>query len=417
MFSKQNGIIDDADTIRWDDDARLFYANDVSNNWYAVWGTDAVIEGYTAYSSCPVETKGKGKSATLNSSLILKAGKKEVVTYFICSSTKSADEAKTVYADLSQNKDVLLAQKKELYHSVLKRARIEIPDKQLEKTYNWVKINTQWLVSDLTGIGRFLGAGAVEYPWLFGCDNSYATQGLLATSDFDLAKSTLRLLKNVSERVNGNGQIIHEMSSNGFVYNKGNTQETAHYIMAVWKAFLWTGDIDFLRDVYPYIKKGVQWLTVDMDTNHNLFPEGYGIMEVRGLNAELIDVAVYTEQALEVTAQMAVLFDDTTLAANLQSKANELKEKINTQFWDEEESSYCDFYGTREQAIAVTKGAIEQVKYVYGGNDSESIQEKTLFYNTLLEKFSQLPAGTEHGWFTNKNWVINTPIETGIAPR
>ncbi|KAA6299949.1 MAG: hypothetical protein EZS26_003913, partial [Candidatus Ordinivivax streblomastigis] len=42
---------------------------------------------------------------------------------------------------------------------------------------------------------------------------------------------------------------------------------------------------------------------------------------------------------------------------------------------------------------------------------------KTLFYNTLLEKFSQLPAGTEHGWFTNKNWVINTPIETGIAPR
>jgi glycogen debranching enzyme len=139
-------------------------------------------------------------------------------------------------------------------------------------------------------------------------------------------------------------------------------------------------------------------------------------MEVSGLNAELIDVAVYTEQALEVTAQMARLFDDATLATDLQSKANALKEKINTQFWDEEESSYCDFYGTREQAISTTKGAIEQLKSIYR-DDSISLQEKTIFYNTLLEKFSQLPQGTERGWFTNKNWVINTPIETGIAPR
>ncbi|MDR0845473.1 MAG: amylo-alpha-1,6-glucosidase, partial [Tannerella sp.] len=415
-FSKQNGIIDDADTIRWNEQSGLFYANDVSNDWYAVWGTNAAIEGYNINSSCPVETKGKGKSATLNSSLKLKPGKKKVVTYFICGSTESVEEAKTVYADLSQNKDALLAQKKDLYYSVLERSRIEIPDKKLQETYNWVKINTQWLVSDLKGLGRFLGAGAVEYPWLFGCDNSYAQQGVLATSDFELAKSTLLSLKNVSERVNGNGQIIHEMSSNGFVYNKGNTQETAHYIMAVWKAFLWTGDIDFLREVYPYIKKGIQWLTVDMDTNHNLFPEGYGIVEIDGLEMELIDVAVYTEQALEVTAQMALLFDDATLAADLQSKANALKEKINTQFWNEEESSYCDFYGTREQAISSTKREIELLKYVFR-DDPESLKEKTAYYNTLLEKFLRLPQDTEQGWLTYKNWIITMPMETGIAPR
>ena len=35
------------------------------------------------------------------------------------------------------------------------------------------------------------------------------------------------------------------------------------------------------------------------------FPEGYGIMEVHGLNAELIDVAVYTQQALQATANVA----------------------------------------------------------------------------------------------------------------
>jgi glycogen debranching enzyme len=415
-FSKKNGIIDASDTIYWNEQQGLLCAKDVTNNWHSVWGTNTATESHTINSFCPVETKGNGKSATLNSLLNLKPGKRETVTYFICGSTESVEDAKAVYADLSKNKDALLAQKKSLYQSVLKRARIELPDKKLEETYNRVKINTQWLVSDLTGIGRFLGAGAVEYPWLFGCDNSYALQGVLASGDFELAKSTLLLLKNTSENVNKNGRIIHEMSSNGFVGNKGNTQETAHFIVAAWKAFLWTGDLDFLKDLYPYIKQGIHWLTVDKDKNQNLFPEGHGIMEVRGLNAELIDVAVYTEQAFEATAQMALLFDDATLAAEFQSKANELKEKINTQFWDEEESSYCDFYGTREQAISTTKGAIEQLKSVYGSNDVESFQEKTAFYNTLLEKFSKLPEGTESGWFTNKNWVINTPMETGIAP-
>ena len=53
------------------------------------------------------------------------------------------------------------------------------------------------------------------------------------------------------------------------------------------------------------MKLGLRWLLTDMDQNHNLFPEGYGIMEVSGLNAELIDVAVYTQQALEATARIA----------------------------------------------------------------------------------------------------------------
>ena len=96
---------------------------------------------------------------------------------------------------------------------------------------------------------------------MFGCDNSYSLQGLLRTGNFDLVKSTLRLLNKVSERTNGNGRIIHEMSSNGFVGNKGNTQETAHYIVALWKAFEWTGDKKLLEDIYPNVKKGITWLT------------------------------------------------------------------------------------------------------------------------------------------------------------
>jgi hypothetical protein len=38
------------------------------------------------------------------------------------------------------------------------------------------------------------------------------------------------------------------------------------------------------------------------------------------------------------------------------------------------------------------------------------------YYERLKHKFAALP-DTSRGWTTNKNWVIATPMETGIAPR
>ncbi len=107
------------------------------------------------------------------------------------------------------------------------------------------------------------------------------------------------------------------MSSNGFVANKGNTQETAHFAVVVWKVFQRTGDVRFLQEMYPYIKLGLKWLLAEQDKNGNMFPEGYGIMEVRGLNAELIDVAVYTQQALEIASKMAALLNEPDQKKNI----------------------------------------------------------------------------------------------------
>lgn len=411
-FSKENGIIDYPDQLVWGNNNQLFSARDSSHNWYMAWGTDNPVLSHADNVSGPVETRGKGKNGLIRTSIRVAPGKEKIISFAVSGSMTSDADAIVVNHRLLKQKKELTSKKQKSFGDLLEVSRVTLPDKQLETVYNWVKINTRWLEMDLDGYGRFLGAGAVEYPWLFGCDNSYAIQGVSATGDFALAKSTLMMLKNVSEKVNGNGRIIHEMSTNGFVYNPGNTQETAHFITAVWKTFLWTGDITFLQDVYPYIKKGIHWLTVDMDTNQNLFPEGYGIMEVRGLNAELIDVAVYTQQALEAASNMAKLFNEQSLSNEYATKAAALKEKINTGFWDDDEGIYCDFFGTKEQALSVAEGAIKQLR----SDNSNLYEESIRFYETLLTHFNQVPDNTQQGWFTNKNWVINTPMETAIAP-
>ena len=416
-FSKENKIIDATDTILWLKDKKLFAANDMRNPWFTIWGSSLPVVSHAVNANAPIETIGLGKAASSTYQFEIKPHEVYTVVFVISGSNKNLETAQTNYTGILKNYKQLLNDKQQQYAAIIRRARVEIPDKNLQQVYTWGKINTEWLVSKLPGIGTFLGAGAIEYPWLFGCDNSYASQGVVASGDPELAKSTLRLIKTISEKTNGNGRIIHEMSANGFVYNKGNTQETPHFALAVWNVFEWTGDKQFLQEMYPYVKKGINWLLTDQDQNKDLFPEGYGIMEVRGLNAELIDVAVYTQQALEVASKMAAVLSEPDVQHDYMQRAMILKGKINTLFWDNDEGSYCDFYGTREQALFVAKGALEQLHQgIWKAEDSALLHEKETFYQQLVQKFSKLPQGTEKGWFTNKNWVISTPVETGIAP-
>ncbi len=412
-FSEENGIHDFPDQLFWDSSNNLFIARDSINSWYMAWGTSGLTSSYEENCKSPVETLGLGKTGLIQTKMVIMPGEEEKISFAISGSTISfndaIDSARRLLGSIEKKRE----EKKSSFKELLKKSKISIPDKELENTYNWVKINTRWLEMDLDGFGNFLGAGAIEYPWLFGCDNTYALQGVLSTGGFNLAKSTLSILKDVSEKVNGNGRIIHEMSTNGFVYNKGNTQETAHFIMAVWKAFEWTGDIEFLSYLYPYVKLGIKWLTVDQDVNSNLFPEGYGIMEVRGLNAELIDVAVYTQQALVAASKMALLFNENELSKEYFLKSEVLKDKINIEFWDDYLKIYCDFYGDRNQAISVAKRALEEFTLV---DNSEKNKEIIDFYNFLITEFTKLPENTTKGWVTHKNWVITTPVETGIAP-
>lgn len=412
-FSTENGIFNGVDEVKWDAQRKMFLAKDSLNDWYMAWGCGNDIISSYEIGRYTVYTQGKIVPTKLRAVLSLQPGQKEHVRYAIASSIHSFDDAIANCLSLLKNSVSEVEEKKSSIASLLSSAEIDIPDKDLERAYYWTLINSRWLETDIDTIGLFLTAGAMEYPWLFGCDNSYALQGVLRTGRFDLVESTLNLLDKMSDKVNGDGRIIHEMSSNGFVGNKGNTQETAHYIVAVWETFKWTGNKRWLESLYPHIKKSIKWLTETMDSNNNGFPEGYGIMEVKGLNAELIDVSVYTCQALQAVSDMASLFGEVDLSVKYSKEARLLKEKINTFFWDEEANSYCDFYGSRDDAIDALKGAIGQAIALGSASSERAISYYTYLLNDISEKYSE---NAFKGWLTNKNWVVNTPMECGLAP-
>ncbi|MEA2713423.1 MAG: hypothetical protein QOK27_1384, partial [Gemmatimonadales bacterium] len=414
-FSDHLGIKDAPDTVAWETRNRVFLAKDTRHRWFAVWGAIPSAGAEPVVDPEPIATRGMGVTAASRHSLSLDPHGTATLMFVFTGSATARTAAENSYTYLARHHASLLASKKAHYTALLDKARIRIPDHRLQEVYNWVKVDAEWLARDVPGIGRGLGGGFMEYPWWFGTE-TYSLQALLAAGNPDLAKQTLRLLKTQSAKANGNGRIVHEVTTDGAVSNPGNTQETAQFILTVGKVFQWTGDLNFAREMYPAMKQGLHWLLTDMDRNHNLFPEGYGITEILGLNAELIDVAVYTQQALVETAKLARILGEPDIARRYQLLARQLAVRIEDRFWVPEEGSYADFYGTRAQAIGAAEGAVKQIGLKGADQLTQRDRELIGYYEGLKTKFSAMP-DSSRGWITNKNWVITTPMEMGIAPR
>jgi glycogen debranching enzyme len=412
--SEKLGIRDAPDSVAWQAATGIFIARDTRNPWFCVWGALPPADARLVSNPQPLPTRGMGVTAASRYTLAVDRDETSTLTFVIAGSATDEKAALGTFRYLASNHARLLEKKKAHYAAIIDRARVRIPDRRLQDVYNWTRVNTEWHVREVPGIGRGLGAGLMEYPWWF--SDTYTVQALIASGEFDLAKQTLRFLRRQSLKANKNGRILHELATNGVVSNPGNTQETAQYILTIGKLVDWTGDVAFAREMYPAMTQGLDWLLADRDQNRNLLPEGYGIMEVLGLNAEVIDVAVYTQQALEAAARVAGVLNESAAAARYRQLASRLTTKLNDSFWVEEDSSYADFYGTRAQAMSTAEGAARQIGLK--GEDKLTPRDRELiaYYERLKQRFAAMP-DSARGWITNENWVIATPMEMGIAPR
>lgn len=290
------------------------------------------------------------------------------------------------------------------YRALLDTAAIAIPDPLLARSLTWTKLQADWLMRSVPGIGTGLGAGVPEYPWWFACDSHYAVKGLLAFGQHGWAKDTLTLLKNISEQTNGNGRIIHEVSTTGVVYHIGNTQETPQFVETVWETFCWTGDIDWLRSMYSTVSTAMQWVLAQDDSGRDL-PVGYGIIEIDNLNLRMLDTAVYTYAGLRSYAAMARVMEDETLSRELFERAARLKARILDLFWIADEGLFADFLASKAD---VDKRLGAWMKRAQSrGQPAAAL------------RYRHLPCAAREGGeaaFLMKNWIINTPMEKGIAP-
>lgn len=408
-LGERTNMIDSVDNISFDDKLSAVIAKDNNNPWYVAFGSSIKPDNFSEedFNCESANRKGLGKNATLSFSLKIKQDQEIVIPFFIAGSYQSEESLRSTYQLLMTEGETRLAQKTERYKKINSTSHLTIPDKGIEQMYEWLKYNTDWLIRNVPEIGIGLSAGLPDYPWWFGGDAVYSLQGVLATGDHELAKNTIILLAKESKQTNGNGRIIHEISTNGSVYNPGLLSETALFITLLRNYFAWTGDKELITKLFPEVNKGIKWL-LDNDIDGNGYPNGNGLMEIPGLDKEMIDVAVYTQQAFSSAAELAVAVGEKKLAADYQTLADELKVKINKEWWNETARSYGDFRGTVAEAKPILKGAIIRADTL----------KKPWVIAELKETEKQLDKYTAIQQMPHviyRNWVVNTPLETGVA--
>lgn len=411
-LGERTEMIDSEDEVNWNESIQGIEGKDTNNDWHVVYASTLRPTGHAINANtCNYERAGLGKNAALSYEVEVPPYSHVILPFVIAGSDKSKAEAIASLKKVQTNAAQMLQSKAKRYEAIAKQANLTVPDKKLEEAFRWVKYNTDWLINDVEGLGRGITAGNPDYPWFFGADSEYALQGAMAVGMKDIVYSTIHMIDSVSNAVNdGSGKIIHEMSTNGAVFNPGNLNETPQYATLIWEVFKWTGDMDFLNKYYPTVKAGLDWLLKENDEDGNLLADGYGMMEIHGLESEMIDVASYTYKAFMDAAEMADVLGKSDQAEDYRMKATRLAEIINKDFWVEEFGSYADFIGTTNEAKHLIEGAMVRA-------DTLNKPWAVLELRNTEKRIGSYPSNKKQGFVLYHNWVVNTPMEVGVADR
>ena len=404
-LGERTQMVDGPDETTLLQELDAWMAKDSLNPWFVLFGAD---EKSTENQTGQLVASGKGITGSLSYDLSIAPGSKKIINFTIAGSYHSQEEAIATFQDIQHLFSHYFQAKKKRYEGIAARSKLTIPDKKLQETFEWLKYNSDWLVRTVPEVGTGMTAGIPDYPWWFGCDSEYALRGYMAIGQHEVVYKTIALLDSISTAVNGNGRIVHEVSTNGAVFNPGNINETPQFASLIWEIYRWNGNKEFLEKYFPTIQKGLSWLMSENDENQNLLPEGFGMMEIHGLDSEMIDVASYTQRAFADAAKIAQELGEEALVDEYTTLAQKIKEKINREFWSEEFKSYADFIGTDQEALVLIEDAIVRADTL---NKPWAVAELQKTKQTILAN----PSSEAKPFVLHHNWVVNTPMEMGIA--
>ena len=350
------GMMDHSDTLALiDTDHSVMYYRDQVNSWYAGIGFENNGVQLRELQKTPFKDKGITGVSLLQCHI--PAGKSFEFRFYVSGSLSGTGEIEKNISVARSQLSQLFNDKKKRYHSIEETAEIAVPDKLLETAYAWGKYNTDWLLRDVPAMGEGLSAGLPDYPWFFSNDQAATFMALTGIVQPDLFYKSFSMLKRISDSVNNNsGRIIHEVSSNGVVYDKGRMEESQLHIIAAWQIFKWTGNIPFLKENYDFAKKTWNWSQQHLDQNGYIV--GSGGTEIEGLDDVMLDVQLNNYRFMLVLSQMAAIFNEKDQAEMFRRKAEKRKLQINRDWWIESENRYADFITTKEKALGIINDAL-----------------------------------------------------------
>lgn len=246
----------------------------------------------------------------------------------------------------------------EIYNLVLERSLLDI----------------QSLSSVMADTGLYIAAGIPWYACPFGRDAVIAAfQSLMLGPE--LAKGTLRYLAKFQGKDTNDyrdeepGKIMHEvrfgeLANLGQVPHSpyyGSIDATPLYLILISETYRWTGDLDFVREMWESVEQALMWIDAYGDQDGDGFLE-YATRSPLGLFNQcwkdssisnigpdfaiaqppvaVVEVQGYVYDAKRRMAELCYAMDLRVMGDRLLREAEDLKVAFNKAFWSEEDGFY-----------------------------------------------------------------------------
>ncbi len=327
----RSGLVNDIDEIRVEDG--IVVAADATNPLgRVVFGGDRSPEGQAV----------EDNVVTMTYALTLPANGESTLPFaIVVGAPDDGTSEREQLEDAMARRDMLLAEKAAAYEEeAFGGVTFDSPDRRVNEAFQLAKLNLHMLTADLRPhmSAPYFYAGIPYYTQLFGCDNTISIPGATAGGFADVARGTLECL--ADNAVKQNGRSPHEVATSNRHVGDGNAQEPPQFVVACHQYYLWTGDRDFLRSVYPVCRQVVEYCRQRRDEDGYI--QGPALIESHGMGSQKLDAATYLAAAYSAASAMASELGEEAHANEYTAFAEDAQARFDDDWWMPEEGVWAD---------------------------------------------------------------------------
>lgn len=209
-----------------------------------------------------------------------------------------------------------------------RRAQFQIrtPDRRLNALINWSRATTEY---HRQGPGLVLGAQI----WQMYSHISTGWYGKEWGGDHAAMEECLRLYGAMQE---DNG-FIRWISPSLMPFDAEDN--TPYWVDQVWRHYTWTGDLQFIRDLWPAVRKAVAWMRKTNDpTDSGLFRDWYEYWncDSNGKGPKSVVPSAMSWAMMDRAARMAALLGDPQAEKEYRALADRTREAVLRELWRED---------------------------------------------------------------------------------
>ncbi len=186
------------------------------------------------------------------------------------------------------------------------------------------------------------------YAWFFGRDTLWTTYAINSYGDFALTRRALDFL---FRRQRADGKVMHEFSQSADAIDWASTpyfyasaDSTPLLVMAMRDYVNASGDTSYLKDHWQAVQKAYAF-TRSHESNDGIYNNSQGTGWVEswppGMPKQEIYLAAIDQQSSTAMSELASLLGDKTEANTANVKAAEIKNKIETLYYDPSKQFYA----------------------------------------------------------------------------